>query len=81
MATFLGYIDSVNDALILIQACKIGLLAPVSRRLSVAQRANLASGQIFVYNEIDSGIKRWHYHSHLGLTANIGDLRGTLGRF
>lgn len=60
MATFQGYVESVNDALLLIQACKVGLLNPIYRRLNAAQRADLASGQIFVYNEQNSGIKRWY---------------------
>ncbi|KAK9478159.1 Gti1/Pac2 family-domain-containing protein, partial [Lipomyces japonicus] len=58
--TYTGYVSTTHDALILFQACMQGLLHYVSRRPHDRERAELIrSGNIFIFNESSSGIKRW----------------------
>ncbi|KAI1454947.1 Gti1/Pac2 family-domain-containing protein [Annulohypoxylon moriforme] len=58
--TFRGYIASTMDALILFEACLSGHLFHVPRRPHDRERANLiVSGNVFIYEEHSSGIKRW----------------------
>lgn len=58
--TFVGHVDSTQDALILFQAVIDGTLPSVSRRPQDRERSELVkSGSIFIFNEHSSGIKRW----------------------
>ncbi|KAI0540896.1 Gti1/Pac2 family-domain-containing protein [Xylaria digitata] len=58
--TFQGFIGSTMDALILFEACLSGPLAHVSRRPHDRERPQLIqSGNVFIYEEHSSGIKRW----------------------
>ncbi|KAI1398930.1 Gti1/Pac2 family-domain-containing protein [Hypoxylon fuscum] len=58
--TFHGYIGSTMDALILFEACLTGVLTHVPRRPHDRERASLiVSGNVFIYEENSSGIKRW----------------------
>lgn len=58
--TFKGYLESEMDALIVLQGCLDGKLKFVNRRPSDIERPYLiAPGNIFVFRETQSGIKRW----------------------
>lgn len=58
--TFRGHISSTMDALILFEACLHGRLNHVPRRPHDRERQELiTSGNIFIYEEHASGIKRW----------------------
>ncbi|KAI0382764.1 Gti1/Pac2 family-domain-containing protein [Hypomontagnella monticulosa] len=58
--TFHGYIASTMDALILFEACLTGHLFHVPRRPHDRERPHLiVSGNVFIYEEHSSGIKRW----------------------
>jgi len=58
--TYQGYIGSTQDALILFEGCLCGRLNHVARRPHDRERANLIrSGNVFIYEEHSSGIKRW----------------------
>ncbi|KAI0413720.1 Gti1/Pac2 family-domain-containing protein [Xylaria grammica] len=58
--TFQGFISSTMDALILFEACLSGPLQHVSRRPHDRERSQLIrSGNVFIYEEHSSGIKRW----------------------
>ncbi|KAI0115827.1 Gti1/Pac2 family-domain-containing protein [Nemania sp. FL0031] len=58
--TFKGFISCTMDALILFEACLSGHLAHVSRRPHDRERTQLIqSGNVFIYEEHSSGIKRW----------------------
>ncbi|KAF3059936.1 Global transcription regulator sge1 [Daldinia childiae] len=60
LPTFFGYIASTMDALILFEACLSGRLSHVPRRPHDRERSDLiASGNVFMYEEHSSGIKRW----------------------
>ncbi|KAI9343728.1 Gti1/Pac2 family-domain-containing protein [Zopfochytrium polystomum] len=59
-ATYFGYVESTHDALIIFQATRLGILKRWSRRMDDSERERLVkSGNIFVYGETESGIKRW----------------------
>lgn len=59
METFYGYISTVQDALIIVEACRQGTLKRVKRRLSDSERAAcVRSGAVFVWEEKESGIRR-----------------------
>ncbi|KAI8818544.1 Gti1/Pac2 family-domain-containing protein [Fimicolochytrium jonesii] len=58
--TYHGYIGSTQDCLLLFEACRVGMLRRVQRRLSVQERErSIKSGSVFVWEEDESGIKRW----------------------
>ncbi|KAG9241787.1 Gti1/Pac2 family-domain-containing protein [Calycina marina] len=58
--TFVGYISSTQDALLLIQQCIDGSKHHVRRRAHDREREELIrSGHCFLYEESRSGIKRW----------------------
>jgi hypothetical protein len=58
--TFTGFVQDSADALILFKACLEGILHHVPRRPNNQERSQLIeSGNIFIYEERASGIKRW----------------------
>lgn len=58
--TFYGHIASTQDALLLFEACLSGQLNHVARRPHDRERSALIrSGNVFIYEEHSSGIKRW----------------------
>ncbi|KAJ3099289.1 hypothetical protein HDU97_003307 [Phlyctochytrium planicorne] len=60
--TFFGYLDTPQDALILMEAARLnglGLLPKVKSRLSSAERSAIRSGSIFVFDQEEASIKRW----------------------
>ncbi|RDL35169.1 Uncharacterized protein BP5553_07100 [Venustampulla echinocandica] len=58
--TFFGHIASTHDALLLFEACLNGTLNHVPRRPHDRERPSLIkSGNVFIYEEHSSGIKRW----------------------
>ncbi|KAF4975621.1 hypothetical protein FZEAL_7612 [Fusarium zealandicum] len=60
LPTFEGHIGSTVDALILFEACLSGQLNHVPRRPHDRERQDLIkSGNVFIYEEHASGIKRW----------------------
>jgi hypothetical protein len=60
METFRGKVDTTSDALLLFESCRLGQLKRVSRRLTENERStHVKSGAVFVWDEDESGIKRW----------------------
>ncbi|ORZ24574.1 Gti1/Pac2 family-domain-containing protein [Absidia repens] len=57
--TFNGYIETTQDSLLVLEACRRCLLPKISRRLQEKERKLVRSGSVFVFDEKDSGIKRW----------------------
>lgn len=54
------FVGSVNDALILFEACRLGKLKRVPRRLNENERLRyVKSGSVFIWDESESGIKRY----------------------
>jgi hypothetical protein len=58
--TWSGFIHSTWDALVVLEACLSGILHHIPRRPHDRERANIiTSGNVFIYEENASGIKRW----------------------
>ncbi|KAJ2623448.1 Gluconate transport-inducing protein [Coemansia spiralis] len=57
--TYYGYIDSTDDALLVFEACRKGILQRRNRRLCESERKHIKSGSVFVWDESESGIRRW----------------------
>jgi hypothetical protein len=57
--TYFGIIKSPVDALLIIEATQRNLLPRITHRLTVEDRSQIQSGSIFVYDELESGIRRW----------------------
>jgi hypothetical protein len=56
---FTGYIGTTHDALIVFEAARLGKIPRVTRRLLDKERSMVQSGAVFVFDEHESGIKRW----------------------
>ena len=54
-----GWIESTLDALLILEAARRGLIPRVTRRLVDSERKMITSGSVFVFDEDESGIKRW----------------------
>lgn len=54
-----GWIGTTEDALLILEAARRGLIPRVTRRLVDSERKMITSGSVFVFDEDESGIKRW----------------------
>ncbi|KAH7886765.1 Gti1/Pac2 family-domain-containing protein [Phlebopus sp. FC_14] len=54
-----GWIETTGDALLILEAARRGLIPRVTRRLVDSERKMITSGSVFVFDEDESGIKRW----------------------
>ncbi|EAU83455.1 cAMP-independent regulatory protein [Coprinopsis cinerea okayama7 len=54
-----GWIETTGDALLILEAARRGLIPRVTRRLVDSERKMITSGSVFVFDEEESGIKRW----------------------
>ncbi|KAG5924109.1 hypothetical protein E4U61_001508 [Claviceps capensis] len=59
METYHGYVRTPTDAIKLFEACRLGLLPRVQRRLSEKERQSICSGSVFVWDEREAGMRRW----------------------
>ncbi|KAE9389022.1 hypothetical protein BT96DRAFT_890264 [Gymnopus androsaceus JB14] len=57
--TWNGWVESTLDALLILEAARRGLIPRVTRRLVDSERKMISSGSVFVFDEEQSGIKRW----------------------
>lgn len=71
---FHGFIATTYDALLVFEAARRGMIPRVTRRLNDSERSMVQSGSVFVYDEQESGIKRWtdgHSWSPSRILANF----------
>lgn len=54
-----GWIETTGDALIILEAARRGIIPRVTRRPHETERKMITSGSVFVFDEDESGIKRW----------------------
>lgn len=54
-----GFVQTTGDALLLLEAARRGIIPRVTRRLVDGERRMINSGAVFVFDEDESGIKRW----------------------
>ncbi|KAI0009662.1 Gti1/Pac2 family-domain-containing protein [Xylariaceae sp. FL0662B] len=59
METYHGFVRTPVDAIKLFEACRLGLLPRVQRRLSEKERQSIRSGSVFVWDEREAGMRRW----------------------
>jgi hypothetical protein len=59
METYHGHVRTPADAIKLFEACRLGLLPRVQRRLSEKERQSIKSGSVFVWDEREAGMRRW----------------------
>lgn len=59
METYRGHVRTPADAIKLFEACRLGLLPRVQRRLSEKERQSISSGSVFVWDEREAGMRRW----------------------
>ncbi|KAI1174511.1 Gti1/Pac2 family-domain-containing protein [Nemania sp. FL0916] len=59
METYTGFVRTPGDAIKLFEACRIGLLPRVQRRLSEKERQSIKNGSVFVWDEREAGMRRW----------------------
>ncbi|KAI9863482.1 MAG: hypothetical protein M1824_000162 [Vezdaea acicularis] len=59
METYHGHVRTPADAIILFEACRLGRLPRVQRRLSEKERQSIRSGSVFVWDESEAGMRRW----------------------
>ncbi|KAI8056971.1 Gti1/Pac2 family-domain-containing protein [Syncephalis plumigaleata] len=59
METYHGHMRTLRDALIVIEACCQNLLPRVRHRLSDRERCLVQSGTVFVWDESETGMRRW----------------------
>jgi hypothetical protein len=59
METYHGQVRTPADAVILFEACRLGILPRVQRRLSEKERQQIRSGSVFVWDEREAGMRRW----------------------
>ncbi|KAJ1901397.1 Gluconate transport-inducing protein [Kickxella alabastrina] len=57
--TYTGFVDTSEDALLIFEACRLGILKCRNRRLAESERKHIKSGWIFIWDETESHIKRW----------------------
>ncbi|KAJ2802734.1 Gluconate transport-inducing protein [Coemansia guatemalensis] len=58
-ATYRGFVATTDDALLLFEACRQNILPRRKHRLNENERNKITSGSIFVWDETESGIRRW----------------------
>ncbi|KAL8276189.1 hypothetical protein RQP46_011401 [Phenoliferia psychrophenolica] len=57
---FRGFVETTYDALLIFEGCRQGLLPKITRRLQeFEKRQQVVSGAVFVFDEEETGIKRW----------------------
>ncbi|KAF5345121.1 hypothetical protein D9757_013866 [Collybiopsis confluens] len=58
-ASWIGWINTTGDALLILEAARRGLIPRVTRPLTDSGRRMINSGSVFVFDEDESGIKQW----------------------
>lgn len=56
---WVGFLETTEDALLILEAARRRLIPRVTRRLADRERKLINSGSVFVFEEEESGIKRW----------------------
>ncbi|KAK4052921.1 Global transcription regulator sge1 [Microbotryomycetes sp. JL221] len=57
---FRGFVETTLDALLIFEGCRRSILPKITRRLQESEKKALVnSGSVFVFDEEETGIKRW----------------------
>ncbi|GJN90571.1 hypothetical protein Rhopal_003583-T1 [Rhodotorula paludigena] len=61
--SYFGIVGSAQEAQAILEACKLGILPRVTRRLTDEERLRFVrAGAVFVWEEEEAGIRRWTDH-------------------
>ncbi|CAG8584545.1 177_t:CDS:2 [Ambispora leptoticha] len=71
--TFHGKVPNTKAAAIIFEACRRGILDRTNRRLLDEERRALKGGEVFVFAEKSSGIKRWTDGKYWSPSRVIGE--------
>ncbi|KAK5263142.1 Gluconate transport-inducing protein required for gluconate-H+ symport [Exophiala xenobiotica] len=73
-SSYFGFVDTYEDAVMLIQACVRGSLQVIKRRPTASEQPSVAqSGHVFIYEEKASGIQRWTDGRHWSPSRVLGE--------
>ncbi|KAK5289417.1 Global transcription regulator sge1, partial [Exophiala xenobiotica] len=73
-SSYFGFVDTHDNAVMLIQACVRGSLQVIKRRPTASERPSVAqSGHVFIYEEKSSGIQRWTDGRHWSPSRVLGE--------
>ncbi|CAO0795384.1 unnamed protein product [Mucor circinelloides] len=73
--TFHGFIENTTDSLLIIEACRKGLLPTINRRLIERERSSIKSGTIIVFDETESGNHPWSILKKTTTAKNLEHLQ------
>ncbi|ELA47980.1 hypothetical protein VCUG_00563 [Vavraia culicis subsp. floridensis] len=59
MTSLRGYLHTYEEAYQIVHSVRLGIIAPLSKRLSIWERTSIKSGSIFVFIRDCRGILRW----------------------
>lgn len=59
MESYTGAVQTPKDAIILLEASRIGLIPRIKRRLKDTERASIKAGDVFIWNEKEAKMRRW----------------------
>ncbi|KAK5218504.1 Global transcription regulator sge1 [Exophiala xenobiotica] len=72
--SYRGFVETLADAFMLIQACREGRLPSVDRRPCTEEKLSTTeSGNVFIFEEGASGIKRWTDGRRWSPSRKLGD--------
>ncbi|TPX63130.1 hypothetical protein SpCBS45565_g06857 [Spizellomyces sp. 'palustris'] len=59
METWHGFVETLEDAVLLLEACRQGYLRRNQRRLTENEKGRIESGSIWIWDEEEAQIRRW----------------------
>jgi Gti1/Pac2 family transcription factor len=75
METYFGHVRTPADAIKLLEACRIGLLPRLQRRLSEKERQSIKPGSVFVWDKRETGMHNWTDGKSWSETKGTGGFR------
>lgn len=57
--TYKGTVEDLNDALLVLEGTRLGILPNIKRRLNTMERKYINANSVFAWNETECGMKRW----------------------
>ncbi|KND02321.1 uncharacterized protein SPPG_02795 [Spizellomyces punctatus DAOM BR117] len=59
METWHGFVETLEDAVLLLEACRQGYLRRNQRRLTENEKVRIQSGSVWIWDEEEAQIRRW----------------------
>ncbi|KAI9090497.1 Gti1/Pac2 family-domain-containing protein, partial [Phlyctochytrium arcticum] len=59
METWHGFVETLEDAVLLLEACRQGYLRRNQRRLTETEKKRIESGSVYLWDEEEAQIRRW----------------------